>query len=79
MNIITVVLIRLKLLNQMEITMMPILIQVRVKYSVTPYVNDSSYTNHYIAEDQWRNLKRIDMMENRTHEDTPLLVNIKGK
>jgi len=52
--------------------------QVRVKYSVTPYVNDSSEVNHYIAEDQWRDLSRIDMMEEKMHEDTPLLVNIKG-
>ena len=56
-----------------------ILNQVRVKYSVTPYVNDSSEVNHYIAEDQWRDLSRIDMMEEKMHEDTPLLVNIKGK
>ena len=56
-----------------------IFIQVRVKYSVTPYVNDSSKNNHYIAEDQWRDLARRDMIEEEMHYDTPLLVNIKGK
>ena len=35
--------------------------------------------SHQIPENEWRNLKRLDMIEKKTHEDTPLLVNIKGK
>ena len=54
------------------------MLQVRVKYSTQPFINDSSQHNHYIPEGNWQDLSRIDMMENQLHKDTPLLVNIKG-
>ena len=52
--------------------------QVRVKYSKTPFRNDSSDSFYGIPESDWENLKRIDMKEKEEHDDTPLLVNIKG-
>jgi len=52
--------------------------QVRVKYAENKFVNDSTEYNMPIPPDSWQDLTRIDMLETKTHHDTPLLVNIKG-
>lgn len=53
--------------------------QVRVKYSKgKQYVNESSDFNHRVSDTEWEDLTRVDFKDNKTHTDTPLLVNIKG-
>jgi len=51
-------------------------VQVRVQYAKVPYKNGTNAKS--ISDNEWVDLRRIDVVENKTMDDTPLLVNIKG-
>lgn len=51
-------------------------VQVRVQYAKVPYKNGTNAKS--IDDNDWVDLRRIDVVENKTMDDTPLLVNIKG-
>ena len=52
--------------------------QIRVRYSKQPFVNDSSIHKNYIPERDWQDIGQGDPMNNIVIQDTPLLVNAKG-